>query len=84
MLVSQTTDLRCFYCDFQVLAELWKGEGKTPLEIVKEQKLELLQDQKELEQICQAVIDGHKNEVIMMVLGTFCTVAVCGTERGLK
>lgn len=67
-----------------MLAELWKGEGKTPLEIVKEQKLELLQDQKELEQICQAVIDGHENEVIMMVLGAFCTVAVCGTERGLK
>ncbi|XP_054151356.1 glutamyl-tRNA(Gln) amidotransferase subunit B, mitochondrial [Melozone crissalis] len=53
----------------QVLAELWKGEGKTPLEIVKEQKLELLQDQKELEQICQAVIDGHKNEVMAIKAG---------------
>ncbi|NWR58674.1 GATB amidotransferase, partial [Bucorvus abyssinicus] len=53
----------------QVLAELWKGEGKTPLEIVKEKKLELIQDQKELEEICQAVIDGQENEVIMMVLG---------------
>ncbi|NXC17019.1 GATB amidotransferase, partial [Corythaeola cristata] len=53
----------------QVLVELWKGEGKTPLEIVKEKKLELIQDQKELEQICQAVIDGRENEVMMMVLG---------------
>ncbi|KAF4801212.1 Glutamyl-tRNA(Gln) amidotransferase subunit B, mitochondrial [Turdus rufiventris] len=47
----------------RVLAELWKGEGKTALETVKEQKLELLQDQKELEQICQAVIDGQENEM---------------------
>ncbi|RMC13892.1 hypothetical protein DUI87_08975 [Hirundo rustica rustica] len=53
----------------QVLAELWKGEGKTPLEIVKEQKLELLQDQKELEQICQAVIDGQENEVMAIKAG---------------
>ncbi|RLW09028.1 hypothetical protein DV515_00002638 [Chloebia gouldiae] len=68
----------------QVFMELWKEEGKTPLEIVKEQKLGLLQDQKELEQICQAVIDGQENEVIMMMLGTFCTVAVCGTDRGIK
>lgn len=67
-----------------MLAELWKGEGKTPLEIVKEKKLELIQDQKELEQICQAVIDGQENEVIMMVLGSLCTVAVCGTKKGLK
>lgn len=67
-----------------MLAELWKGEGKTPFEIVKEKKLELIQDQKELEQICQAVIDGQENEVIMMVLGSFCTVAVCGTRRAVK
>ncbi|KAI1238433.1 Glutamyl-tRNA(Gln) amidotransferase subunit B, partial [Lamprotornis superbus] len=53
----------------QVLAELWKGEGKTPLETVKEQKLELLQDQKELEQICQAVIDGQENEVMAIKAG---------------
>ncbi|XP_017592319.1 PREDICTED: glutamyl-tRNA(Gln) amidotransferase subunit B, mitochondrial isoform X2 [Corvus brachyrhynchos] len=52
-----------------VLAELWKGEGKTPLEIVKVQKLELLQDQKELEQICQAVIDGQENEVMAIKAG---------------
>ncbi|XP_075005606.1 glutamyl-tRNA(Gln) amidotransferase subunit B, mitochondrial isoform X4 [Calonectris borealis] len=53
----------------QVLAELWKGEGKTPLEIVKEKKLELIQDQKELEQICQAVIDGQENEVMAIKAG---------------
>uniref|UniRef100_A0A8C3UTQ6 Glutamyl-tRNA(Gln) amidotransferase subunit B, mitochondrial n=1 Tax=Catharus ustulatus TaxID=91951 RepID=A0A8C3UTQ6_CATUS len=53
----------------QVLAELWKGKGKTPLETVKEQKLELLQDQKELEQICQAVIDGQENEVMAIKAG---------------
>ncbi|KFR12634.1 hypothetical protein N306_02813, partial [Opisthocomus hoazin] len=53
----------------QVLAELWKGEGKTPLEIVKEKKLGLIQDQKELEQICQAVIDGRENEVIAIKAG---------------
>ena len=67
-----------------MLAELWKGEGKTPLEIVKEKKLGLIQDQKELEQICQAVIDGRENEVIMMVLGSLCTVADCGTKKGVK
>ncbi|KFQ83020.1 hypothetical protein N335_13051, partial [Phaethon lepturus] len=53
----------------QVLAELWKGEGKTPLEIVKEKKLELIQDQKELEQICQTVIDGQENEVMAIKAG---------------
>ncbi|XP_035746293.1 glutamyl-tRNA(Gln) amidotransferase subunit B, mitochondrial [Egretta garzetta] len=53
----------------QVFAELWKGEGKTPLEIVKEKKLELIQDQEELEQICQAVIDGQENEVMAIKSG---------------
>ncbi|XP_030305444.1 glutamyl-tRNA(Gln) amidotransferase subunit B, mitochondrial [Calypte anna] len=53
----------------QVLAELWKGEGKSPLEIVKEKKLELMQDQKELEQICQEVIDGQENEVMAIKAG---------------
>ncbi|XP_052546227.1 glutamyl-tRNA(Gln) amidotransferase subunit B, mitochondrial isoform X1 [Tympanuchus pallidicinctus] len=48
----------------QVFEELWKGEGKTPLEIVKEKQLELIQDQEELEQICQAVIDEREKEVM--------------------
>lgn len=67
-----------------MLAELWKGEGKTPLEIVKKKKLGLIQDQKELEQICQAVIDRQENEVIMMVLGNLCALAVTGTKKGVK
>ncbi|XP_031444756.1 glutamyl-tRNA(Gln) amidotransferase subunit B, mitochondrial isoform X1 [Phasianus colchicus] len=48
----------------QVFEELWKGEGKTPLEIVKEKQLELIQDQEELEQICQAAIDEREKEVM--------------------
>ncbi|XP_024063327.2 glutamyl-tRNA(Gln) amidotransferase subunit B, mitochondrial [Terrapene carolina triunguis] len=53
----------------QVLEELWKGEGKTPLQIVKEKKLELIQDQQELEQICQAVMEGHQEEVMEIKKG---------------
>ncbi|XP_037753320.1 glutamyl-tRNA(Gln) amidotransferase subunit B, mitochondrial isoform X3 [Chelonia mydas] len=53
----------------QVFEELWKGEGKTPLQIVKEKKLELIQDQQELEQICQAVMEGHQEEVMEIKKG---------------
>ncbi|XP_038254751.1 glutamyl-tRNA(Gln) amidotransferase subunit B, mitochondrial isoform X1 [Dermochelys coriacea] len=53
----------------QVLEELLKGEGKTPLQIVKEKKLELIQDQQELEQICQAVMEGHQEEVMEIKKG---------------
>uniref|UniRef100_A0A8C3SJ65 Glutamyl-tRNA(Gln) amidotransferase subunit B, mitochondrial n=1 Tax=Chelydra serpentina TaxID=8475 RepID=A0A8C3SJ65_CHESE len=53
----------------QVLEELWKGEGKTPLQIVKEKTLELIQDQQELEQICQAVMEGHQEEVMEIKKG---------------
>eukprot|EP00076_Gallus_gallus_P048197 XP_420446.1 glutamyl-tRNA(Gln) amidotransferase subunit B, mitochondrial isoform X1 [Gallus gallus] len=53
----------------QVFEELWKGEGKTPLEIVKEKQLELIQDQEELEQICQAVIDEREKEVMAIKEG---------------
>lgn len=62
--------------------ELWKGEGKTPLEIVKEKQLELIQDQEELEQICQAVIDEREKEVIMVVLGSLHTLLLSGTKKG--
>lgn len=73
------------HCDFQVFEELWKGEGKTPLEIVKEKQLQLLEDGEELEQICQAVIDEHKKEVIMVVLESLGTVLGCGTKKeGIK
>ncbi|XP_053259112.1 glutamyl-tRNA(Gln) amidotransferase subunit B, mitochondrial isoform X2 [Podarcis raffonei] len=47
----------------QVLEVMWKGEGKTPSLIVKEEKLELLQDQNELECICQTVMGAHQKEV---------------------
>lgn len=69
-------------CGFQVFEELWKGEGKTPLEIVKEKQLELIQDQEELEQICQAVIDEREKEVIMVVLRSWHTLLLSGTKKG--
>ncbi|XP_064417763.1 glutamyl-tRNA(Gln) amidotransferase subunit B, mitochondrial isoform X2 [Latimeria chalumnae] len=47
----------------QVLQELWKGEGKTALQVVEEKKLGLIHDREELEQICQSIIDGSQNEV---------------------
>nr|XP_047927705.1 glutamyl-tRNA(Gln) amidotransferase subunit B, mitochondrial isoform X2 [Anser cygnoides] len=53
----------------QVFEELWKGEGKTPLEIVKEKQLQLIEDREELEQICQAVIDEHEKEVMAIKAG---------------
>lgn len=50
----------------QVLEMMWNGEGKSPTLMVKEEKLELIQDRNELECICQAVIDGHQQEVILI------------------
>ncbi|XP_078068668.1 glutamyl-tRNA(Gln) amidotransferase subunit B, mitochondrial isoform X2 [Mustelus asterias] len=47
----------------QVFAELWKGEGKTAVQIVEQKKLGLIQDHKKLEQICQSVIEDHPAEV---------------------
>ncbi|XP_048366150.1 glutamyl-tRNA(Gln) amidotransferase subunit B, mitochondrial [Sphaerodactylus townsendi] len=47
----------------QVLEIMWNGEGKSPALIVKEKKLELIQDQNELEHICRTVMDGHQKEV---------------------
>ncbi|XP_029462875.1 glutamyl-tRNA(Gln) amidotransferase subunit B, mitochondrial isoform X2 [Rhinatrema bivittatum] len=47
----------------QVFQELWKGEGKTPTEIVEEKRLGLIQDRKQLEQICQDVVEGHQEKV---------------------
>lgn len=48
----------------QVLEEMWKG--KTPALIIKEKDLELIRDQNELERICQAVMEGHQKEVILI------------------
>uniref|UniRef100_A0A8C9AAV1 Glutamyl-tRNA(Gln) amidotransferase subunit B, mitochondrial n=1 Tax=Prolemur simus TaxID=1328070 RepID=A0A8C9AAV1_PROSS len=49
-----------------VFEELWKNEGKTPAQIVSEKKLELMQDQEALEQLCRSVMQGHP-EVVMDV-----------------
>uniref|UniRef100_A0A7M4ENZ8 Glutamyl-tRNA(Gln) amidotransferase subunit B, mitochondrial n=1 Tax=Crocodylus porosus TaxID=8502 RepID=A0A7M4ENZ8_CROPO len=53
----------------QVLKELCKGEGKTPLQMVKEKQLELIQNQSELDQICQAVMERHQEEVMEIKAG---------------
>ncbi|XP_030047504.1 glutamyl-tRNA(Gln) amidotransferase subunit B, mitochondrial isoform X2 [Microcaecilia unicolor] len=47
----------------QVFQELWKGEGKTPTQILEEKNLGLIQDRKHLEQICQNVIEEHQEQV---------------------
>ncbi|XP_069349239.1 glutamyl-tRNA(Gln) amidotransferase subunit B, mitochondrial isoform X1 [Eulemur rufifrons] len=47
----------------QVFEELWKNEGKTPAQIVSEKKLELMQDQEALEQLCRSVTQGHPEVV---------------------
>ncbi|XP_036914304.1 glutamyl-tRNA(Gln) amidotransferase subunit B, mitochondrial [Sturnira hondurensis] len=48
----------------QVLKELWGSEGKTPAQIVSEKKLELMQDQEALEQLCQATLEEHPQVVM--------------------
>ncbi|XP_043826005.1 glutamyl-tRNA(Gln) amidotransferase subunit B, mitochondrial isoform X2 [Dromiciops gliroides] len=53
----------------QVFEELWQNQGKTPGQIVQEKKLELLQNQEELEEICQAVLDKHPQEVLAVKKG---------------
>ncbi|XP_036619091.1 glutamyl-tRNA(Gln) amidotransferase subunit B, mitochondrial [Trichosurus vulpecula] len=53
----------------QVFEELWQNQGKTPGQIVQEKKLELLQDQEELEEICQAVLAKHPQEVMAVKKG---------------
>ncbi|KAM8969706.1 glutamyl-tRNA(Gln) amidotransferase subunit B, mitochondrial isoform X1 [Sarcophilus harrisii] len=53
----------------QVFEELWHNKGKTPGQIIREKKLELLQNQEELEEICQAVLDKHPQEVTAVKKG---------------
>ncbi|KAJ7326890.1 hypothetical protein JRQ81_016649 [Phrynocephalus forsythii] len=53
----------------KVLQEMWKGEGKTPAQIVKDEKLEAVQDQNELERICQTVMEGHPTQVAQIKKG---------------
>lgn len=50
----------------QVLEEMWKREVKSPSLIVKEKKLNLIQDWNELESICQTVMRDHQKEVILI------------------
>nr|XP_033796577.1 glutamyl-tRNA(Gln) amidotransferase subunit B, mitochondrial [Geotrypetes seraphini] len=47
----------------QVFEELWKDEGKSATQIVEEKNFGLIQDRKQVEQICQNVIDQHQKEV---------------------
>ncbi|KAM6147891.1 glutamyl-tRNA(Gln) amidotransferase subunit B, mitochondrial [Erethizon dorsatum] len=53
----------------QVFKELWKGEAKTAAQIVSEKQLELMQDQEALEQLCQSMMEGHRQVVIDMKKG---------------
>lgn len=53
----------------QVFEELWKGEGKTAIQIVAEKQLELMQDQEALEYLCQSMMEGHPQVVMDMKKG---------------
>lgn len=55
---------------------MWNGEGKSPTLIVKEKELELIRDQNELERICQAVMDSHQKQVILITSGKLGTRGV--------
>ncbi|XP_045687676.1 glutamyl-tRNA(Gln) amidotransferase subunit B, mitochondrial isoform X2 [Phyllostomus hastatus] len=48
----------------QVFKELWASEGKMPAQIISEKKLELMQDQETLEQLCQATLEEHPQVVM--------------------
>lgn len=48
----------------QVFEELWKGEGKTAVQIVSEKQLGLMQDREALEQLCQSTMEGHPQVVM--------------------
>ncbi|XP_076995932.1 glutamyl-tRNA(Gln) amidotransferase subunit B, mitochondrial isoform X2 [Tamandua tetradactyla] len=58
----------------QVFEELWKNKEKTPGQIVSEKKLELMHDQEALEQLCQAVLEGHPELVMNVKKGNLKTV----------
>ncbi|XP_006884564.1 PREDICTED: glutamyl-tRNA(Gln) amidotransferase subunit B, mitochondrial [Elephantulus edwardii] len=50
----------------QVFEELWQSGGKTAAQIVSEKKLELMQDQEALAQLCLDVMEAHP-QVVMVV-----------------
>ncbi|XP_040822757.1 glutamyl-tRNA(Gln) amidotransferase subunit B, mitochondrial isoform X1 [Ochotona curzoniae] len=47
----------------QVFEELWKGEGKTAAQIVRDKQLGLVQDPAALERLCRATLDEHPQVV---------------------
>ncbi|XP_039606188.1 glutamyl-tRNA(Gln) amidotransferase subunit B, mitochondrial isoform X2 [Polypterus senegalus] len=53
----------------QVFLLMWKECDKSPQQIVKEQDLGLVQNEKILEEICQNVLDGHLEEVAAIKKG---------------
>ncbi|XP_049761426.1 glutamyl-tRNA(Gln) amidotransferase subunit B, mitochondrial isoform X1 [Elephas maximus indicus] len=53
----------------QVFEELWKSKSKTAAQIVSEKKLELMQDLEALEQLCQAIMEGHPQVVMDLKKG---------------
>ncbi|XP_028658530.1 glutamyl-tRNA(Gln) amidotransferase subunit B, mitochondrial isoform X2 [Erpetoichthys calabaricus] len=53
----------------QVFLLMWKECDKSPQQIVKEQDLGLVQNEKILEEICQNVLDGHLEEVTAIKKG---------------
>ncbi|XP_024424382.2 glutamyl-tRNA(Gln) amidotransferase subunit B, mitochondrial [Desmodus rotundus] len=53
----------------QVFKELWGSEGKTPAQIISEKKLELMQDQEALEQLCQATLEEYPQVVMDLKKG---------------
>ncbi|XP_008142268.2 glutamyl-tRNA(Gln) amidotransferase subunit B, mitochondrial isoform X1 [Eptesicus fuscus] len=53
----------------KVFEELWRSGGKTPAQIVSEKRLELMQDQETLEQLCQATMEKHPQVVMDLKKG---------------
>ncbi|XP_075054891.1 glutamyl-tRNA(Gln) amidotransferase subunit B, mitochondrial [Mixophyes fleayi] len=53
----------------QVFQELCKEGKKTPTQIVKEKNLGQLVDRRQVEDICQRIVDGHKEEVAAIQQG---------------
>lgn len=50
----------------QVFAELWQNPGKTPMQIVAEKQLDLMQDRAALEQLCRTTLENHPQMVMDM------------------
>ncbi|XP_036280680.1 glutamyl-tRNA(Gln) amidotransferase subunit B, mitochondrial isoform X3 [Pipistrellus kuhlii] len=53
----------------KVFEELWRSGGKTPAQIVSEKRLELMQDQEALEELCQATMEKHPQVVMDLKKG---------------